>query len=372
MESKSVRAIIATAKRIEKKYKVPVSVIARTPTSPMPWISANNEATIFVVTSKIDPKGTFAKIHEDPQFKFSPIQQMYPVTELVSMVRQNPNAIRNNIGGTGFIPPFWFNREAYGTFAKEVKKEFETQFGEKLKKEIQKRFERLGMKNQKGLNGRIKTLKAEVASRKKLVGKPEQKQIFNALERMAKQIHAEKTDVIVVLDKSGRPLALPLKKVLLEAYGITPKVFFINPSLTKPPWDKHMQTIVQHQQQLAKEHPELAKSLPGKKVMIIDDKVARGETKANIEHYGNSTIGNVVEILKRFNPTSVSHAYVSAYHGIDISWRAQNMHNVRTDYDSYISIRAKLNKKKRQQINNMYKGLGIIAGNVAIKIKKRR
>ncbi len=361
MHSKSVEEIIEQAKKIEIKYNVRVSVIAEAPTSPMPWVSSGYGATIFIITPKDDQHNTLGKIRHDPEFSTAPIHEMWTAKELIALTKINPQIIRNNVGGTGFIPPFFFHQEVYGGFAKGFRKEFEAAFGPQLKKEIKERFQRLGLRTSRDINKRVAHLKAIHQSEKKLFGKAEQRQTFNWLRKTAERVAREEIETLIVLDRAARYLALPLKKVINEAHGKKIQVFFIDPGIYSDNISATEKNYRKLRVQLKTEHPYLVEAIRNGKIMIVDDLRCHGKT-----------LKMTRQLLRGFKPQKMLSTVVfPRYQGKDVSWRKQNIYEVETNFSKLVAKMKKLTPKERQRINNLRKGMGVIADKVIKKSMKR-
>ena len=357
-----VQAVIAQAKQIEQKYKVPVSVIAEVKTSPMPWTTTGFGATIFIIVPMGDNHTLLQKIRKDPDFVYSPVSEMWSAEELVKLTRANPRVIRNNIGGMGFIPPFFFHREVYGGFAKKFRQQYSTAFGAELETEVRARFERSGIKSRKELGRLVAWAKGAEQSEKKLFGKEEQRQTFKWLKSTAEQVVKEEINTIVVLDRSARYLALPLKKVIQRGYKKPVQVFFIDPGMYRDVLNSTETNMIKLRQQLQKEHPRLVKAIRGGRLLIVDDLI-----------YSGKTLEMTQELLKGFGPKRILQtALFPRYEWKDVSWREQKKYSTQTNFKRLIAERAQLTPEKRKEIHNMRKGIGILADNVVTKIRNKQ
>jgi len=291
-----VHAQIAAAKRLSEKYHVPVTVIAENRRALIPWINGGQGATIYAIVPEKDFNKTFEAIKEDPEFMYLDISGMQPVHEMVEVIRRNPKVISYNLGGQGFIPPFFFNKEVYGTYGVELRRALEENFGPLLREQIQARVANWRA-SRKELHGMAKKQNRQVLERHtKLAGPIETKELLRQIAWMAKTVKARKGEVLVAFDKSGRPVGAMLKRALREAYGINLPLFFISPKLvkansfllTRNAKDGRAKTKELHAQ-LEHDNPLLVKAIVGKKVILVDDQVWHGDsfsgTKALLRKY---------------------------------------------------------------------------------------
>jgi pyrimidine operon attenuation protein/uracil phosphoribosyltransferase len=364
MKAESIKNSVEVAKKIEKRYGVAVSVVAETPSSPMPWTTGPSGTTIYIISPRDDELTLLKKIRADPEIRLSTeiIQQVYPVNESVEATKKDKTLLRRGLGASGFIVPFLFQNEVYGTYSKEFKTEFRRNFGPELDKEIQERFARLGMKNAHEIGQRARELKALLASEKKVFGRFEQQELSKALIEMAQKAHEQEINLIIVLDRAGRYIGTPLKRTIREVYGKSIPVFFMDPTALIP--ERYVIEAMNREAAktlLSAQHKTLAQALPGSRVMIIDDKVYEGRTKMA-----------VLNFIKLFKPQHYTFTVQSMYRGKDFSWRQQQLYNIETDSKRLVTHRINVNPQQAKQIAGLRKGIKIVTNKVIHKLKTKR
>ncbi len=256
-------AYIKLAKQIEKEHNVKTCVIRKRENNPLPWITSTEGFAIYVIAPP-EQRHLVETIHREHQMSGAMIQHMYPVEEMLKIIRQNPARIRNELGGMGFLVPFFFNDEVHGKYSAEFTEKFKEEFGPQIDKEVNARLERLAA-SEKKIVEQYKAFMRRVKEReKRLLGPIEERDLTRQMSEMAEHIHKKKGKVLIVLDKSGRPLGLPLKRILREAYKRDVKVFFLDPKKARTEGMEKLTLASESVQKLAKEHPYLVKAVRNK------------------------------------------------------------------------------------------------------------
>ena len=357
-------AYIKTAKGIEKEFGVKTCVVKENEKSPMPWVTSGDGFAIYVIAEP-DKIELVKRIHKKYQMEGIIVDHMYPVEEMLKIIRQYPERIKNELGGMGFLVPFFFNHEVHGNYAAEFTEKFKEEFGPQIDKEINERVARLAKAHKMEVK-QYKAFMRRVNERKKrLLGPIEERDLTRQLAGMAEHIHKKKGKVLIVFDKSGRPLGLPLKKILLEAYKRKVQVFFLDPKKARLAEIEKLTLASESAQKLAKEHPYLVKAIKNKQVVLVDDQIWQGRALSAIS-----------ELIRPFKPRGINVAYLSAYPtSPQPSWRSHGLHHVSEPANTgreFVSKRAELTKYKRNRLNRMRAKLNRAAQNATIRIIKSR
>jgi pyrimidine operon attenuation protein/uracil phosphoribosyltransferase len=365
----SIKECIKKAKRLEEKFKVRVSVVAKNPRSPMPFVTYADGATIFVEVPEKNHKILMETIRRDEEFAFAGIKPIYPPQELADLVKKDPKVIEYNMGGLGFIPPFFFHTEVYGNYAPQIKRLLEKNFSALLKEQIEKRLTALGnyKKTIQNLNRKRKRQLVQRATQ--IIGPIEERELKTQLERIAEEVKREKGEVLIAFDKSGRPVGTMLKKILANAHGLHLQLFFIDPSLAKK-YDtelnkrdlKSKETQTQLIKQLAQERPHLIKAIKGKRVILVDDQAWQGHSFSGMN-----------ALLKKMGAKKVANHCLSVYPASpQPSWRIQGIHPVKKSEGHFISQRIQQTKQQRQKYLRLRQKMNTITKRVTAKIKARK
>jgi adenine/guanine phosphoribosyltransferase-like PRPP-binding protein len=364
MKSHPAGEIIRVAKEMESKYGVKTSVIAEDKKSLMTW-GPPLPITIFLITPMSDNHQLLKKARNEYETeavkKGCTIMETPPIEEWVQMIRKNPEVIKYNIGAIGLIPPFFFHTELYGGYAKPLVTRLREEFGPLIDKEVKECLQKR-MKIYGASLGQMKTsLKRVEETGTKVLGRLEQRELFNGLNRMANQIQTERIDLIIVVDRDARHLGEPLRRIVEQTQGRKLGVFYLSPE----PVSRHNLELsepeyAQARKLLEREKPKLVRAVRGKRVMIIDDLKSQGYT-----------FRNLCTLLSKFAPAQISHGYIREYHGLDLSWSAQEITNLRKREQSFISERERIGRGKARNLRGLRRNVGIIEQKVIARLKKR-
>jgi len=117
---------------------------------------------------------------------------------------------------------------------------------------------------------------------KTILPKPERQLLRGELENVIRVINEKGCETVIILDKAGRPLGVPIMKIMREAYGKTVKIYFVNPKKLKQIYvdaNYTKSSITQaHVNALEREYPGILKNIAGKNVAIIDEQQQYGHT----------------------------------------------------------------------------------------------
>ena len=360
MDPKKIENAIRIAKDIEKKYAIKTSVIVEEKTSLMPW-AGSTLPTIFLIIPLKEEHEKIPKVREEYAKESCDIRQTLPIEEWVSLIKANPQVIRNGMDAREFIPPFFFHHEVYGGYAKPLVQRLRQEFGPQLDKEIREMFARFETAYQSPLR-KIKTaLRRANESETKVLGRLEQREVFKGLKKMAEQIRTEGTEVIIAVDRSARPIGEPLRRIIAQTLGRKIPVYY----LSLGPISKWHGTLTEADylkaaELFAKEKPQIVKALKGKKVLIVDD--IKGEGK---------TFRNLTALLGRFGPAQISQSYIREYGGIDLSWSRQELTNLQTFSDSFLTRRKRIGRAKAHNLRGLRRNIGVIEQKVIARLKRR-
>ncbi len=357
-------AYVKTAKRIEKEFGVKACVIRKNEKSMIPWITSSEGFAIYIIAGQ-EKREIVEKIHQKYQMSGVMVQHMYPVEEMLKIIRANPARIRNELGGMGFLVPFFFNEEVYGKYSAEFTEKFKAEFGPQLNREINARLERLAQSEKRSVEQYNAFMRRVKEREKRLVGPIEERDLSRQMKEMAEHINKKKGKVLIVLDKSGRPLGIPLKKILREAYKRDVKVFFLDPKKARVAGIEKLTLASESAKTLAKEHPYLVKAVRNKQVMLVDDQIWQGKA-----------LTSVAELLKPFKPKGIDATYLSAYPTEpQPSWRSHQMHHIREPENAgreFVSKQAELSAYERTRLNKMRARLNRAAENAVKRIAKNK
>jgi len=124
----------------------------------------------------------------------------------------------------------------------------------------------------------------------------EQKEVDRLVVEMsevAKSFAKVNPQTLVVLDSAARPLALPMKKILKDAFGQKVRVVFISPSYLKTIHEVYIKGGLRYSPELwglvkvnlRREFPEFIKAVQGKRVVILDEQKKSGKTFEAMESF---------------------------------------------------------------------------------------
>jgi hypothetical protein len=133
----------------------------------------------------------------------------------------------------------------------------------------------------------------------------EQEEVGRLIEEMsvvAKKFSRINPHTLVVLDSAARPLALPMKKILKDAFGQRVNVVFISPTFAKTFHEIYVKGGFRYSPEmwegartnLLQELPGFIEAINGKRVAILDEQKKSGATleamKSFVEHFGATRI----------------------------------------------------------------------------------
>ncbi|MFA4907094.1 MAG: phosphoribosyltransferase [archaeon] len=293
---------IALAKKIEQDYGVKTSVIEASEKNPIPWITNDTRITIFVIEPRGRRESLVGKITRGIEkrqgISIFPVQSIHPVEEMVELAKSDPEILKRGVSGTGFIVPFIFNREIHGNYAEKFRREFKRNFGKELTKQVLEKVKKTKMAEAEDARiakiDKIKEIRLKERATK-LVGRMERRELIKDMEKISSVAFRENPDIIVAMDRSGRPVGLMLQKIMREAHGKNVPLFFFNyKDLAGKEADK--------MRKMRERNPRLARSIGGKRVFVVDD---QARTK-------KQSLGTI-EFLKRFKPKKISFECLSDY-----------------------------------------------------------
>lgn len=278
-EGNAAASAIALAKRIEREYGVETSVVVENPRAKLQWASPVPQ--IYVIEPEADALKKFrqiSKLLEGPENWFAEIRPAVPVAELEKIVERNPGMLRQYVGPIGILNPFLFQTEVHGNYASRVRDSVGKKFRNEIRAIVKDARKRLHESNAE-MARQNRLLKQRA---KKFIGPIENKQLIANLRAAAEKIARQDPDLLVALDLPGRPAGLMLKRVLLQSFGKSPQLFFIDPELAKNfgARDSASAAVLERFKQ---DCPALAARLKGAKVAVIDDQVAKGITSSGVE-----------------------------------------------------------------------------------------
>ncbi len=334
---------------LKERFGIESSVILKRPDRKgvLPWVTGQEGVTLYAII----PKKESEKIKEVQRYlqtKFITAGIMHPVNEMMDLIRERGTITKQDLGGMGFIVPFLYHEEILGKYSREFRKQIQTNFGTQLSRAISERKKSLrdsGREIRKMVHERNKAI---IERQGKIIGPLERKEIEEALKEMAKNIHQQNGQVLIVFDKSGRPLALPLKRILRKVYGQEVKIFFINPSKAKSVQDQEKLL-----RKLRKENPGVIEAVSGKNVVLVDDQIWQGKS-----------FSTIAELLRKLSAKNISAEYMSQYPTRpNPSWRIHKIHAVTepTGRRIFVGKRRKLNAKKALELQRVRKRMDFIA-----------
>ncbi|MBT4192554.1 MAG: hypothetical protein HOE11_04555 [Candidatus Diapherotrites archaeon] len=135
-------------------------------------------------------------------------------------------------------------------------------------------------------------------------------QLVEEMDRVAKKFSKLKPHTLVVLDNAARPLALPMKKILKDAFGQRVEVLFISPTFIKTFHEIYIKGGFRYspemwggvRENLLRELPGFMDAVNGKRVAILDEQKKSGATleamESIVRHFGASAV--TAEALSNF------------------------------------------------------------------------
>ncbi|MFA6065100.1 MAG: hypothetical protein WC746_04630 [archaeon] len=357
---------IAVAKAIEKHYHIPVSVIKQRMTSPIPIATTGSGFTIYLVAPETkDHELLLGARRAYPGFG---IMQTLPVEDFVQLGRTNRKIIRNTMGANGLIAPFFFHEEVYGKYGKEFRRAVQSEFREELHTSLKQWMERMGIKSLKDYKQKINALRWVNETEKKVVGPREQKYLQKELARVASEIGAKDPELLIFFDRAARYLADPLQRILREVHHKKLPIFFVDPDLVRNAeieitFGATQKTDYAKLRRIfEKEFPELVKSLPGKRVMLVDDQVYAGNSK-----------NGMMRLLGHYSPKVLDSTHLSLVsQAPEPSWRKQGLYAIESKMQSFKVRRKKVSPKVRRQISGLKSNLNRVAGRVIANARRLR
>jgi adenine/guanine phosphoribosyltransferase-like PRPP-binding protein len=227
---------------------------------------------------------------------------------------------------------------------------------------------------------RATTNKQETKKTPPLLGAAEQKRLQKELVPLAKQVHESGAEILVGMDRSGRPITIMLAQILKQAYGKIIPVFFLRPNETRglqamsrelyedlP--SQRMQELEHFfnlwvkdlREKLERKHPTLIKSIKGKRVALIDDQV-----------HTNATAWGMQLVLEKYGARGVQCHSLSKYpQKKPYSWSAQKFFLV-SNGTGFVLRRTKRTGKELQRELAFRRKLDIVATRTAQRIKSRK
>jgi len=356
---------LATAKKIERSYGLPVSLIKQSPTMPLPMATTGDGFTVFVVIPESSYPAALLKIREE--FPHLHISRTPPVNEFVEMTRKNRQIIRNNIGANGLISPFFFHEEIYGNYAKGFRKAIRVEFSKELDEGIINWLKLKGINSEKEFRQSIQKLKRSREAERKLVGPKEQKYLQQELARIATQASAKDAQILIFFDRAARYLAKPLQKILQEAHHKAPLIFFVDPDLVRTAelflanGAKPEKNYDELRKIFEKEFPSLVKSIRGKRVMLVDDQTHTTYSKKGM-----------LKIIRYYKPKLlVATALSTTSEAPQPSWRSRGLYAIESRANSFRAKRKRVDPLVRRQISGLQSNLNRVADRVVANARKR-
>lgn len=350
---------LKAAKKIEAKLKVPVCIIKKNPTSVFPMSTTGDGYMLFVIAKEERDSSTLKKARDIA--KYLGVQQTLPVSDFVEMAKRDRRVIRNSMGGMGLISPFFFHEEVYGNYAKSFKKAVKKEFQKELNEGLKDWLAKFGIHSEKEYKARISLLKRMREIDKKVVGPREQKYLQKELARMSEEIRAKNPQIIIFFERASRYLAEPLKKIMSQTTpNRKPKVFFVDPTIVRNAENEFTfgtGTKVNYsevKQLFEKEFPLLARSIAGRRVMLVDDQSCSENSKKGMER-----------LISQYNPKTLNYTHLSTLDTApEPSWRRQEIYSVESKGQSFKMRRAKIDAAMRRRIRGLKSNLNRVADRV--------
>ncbi|MCX6803197.1 MAG: phosphoribosyltransferase [Candidatus Diapherotrites archaeon] len=349
------------ASELTSKYGYPVSVIHRNKKSIVPFLTAAEDMTVYIVAPRDKSEELIKTLGKDyPQFSREfELQITHPANEFIKLIKERPAMLREGLGGMGFITPFMFHTEIIGNYSRGFVAALKENFDPELNRQIYERIKRLAESRLETMRSMRYEIRKANEKEEKLVGKLEQKDLARQMQKMSEEIHANGSEVLIILDKSARPLGLPIKNILREAFKREVQIFFVNPEFAK----RFKGDPARLKKLLDREHPQIGKAIAGKRVSIVDDQVYEGKS-----------ISQMKKLLMAYKPQNI-HATVLSQWGAELSpsWRKQRKHHVE-EYGKkkFVLERAELTPEDAKRLANMRKGLGFVAARVVKNIRRTK
>lgn len=355
MDLKKRHEYLNFAREIERKYRVRVSVIEKKQSTQklMPWITTPDNCAIYVIAPQTKLKNILDRIRneEEKQTLFFEIHGIWPVSEMIKLVQKDKTFLRKWLGGIGPLVPFLFNREIHGNFSKELEIALKKRFGRELDEAIKDRMEAMR---------KTKQIEKNIDERyEKLLGANEEKELITALEIMAKEIVAKKGNVLIAVDRSGRPLGIILRRILRDIYGKNLPLFFVDPTNIKS--GKRLSKA--NFELFERQFPQLAKALKkGAKPAVVDDKIFSG-----------SSVYAMDRLLRHFGAKKPIINILAGLLGSSPSWRYFNVLGIETAEKSFKTRRQKMkinDIKKMQKFRRKLRKITDIVSKHLRKVRK--
>ena len=368
-KGKTIQRYVAEAKRIEKEHGVRTSVVVVSNKSKLPMTTTGDGVMIALVEPMANDAALTLKVRDDmlkhglrmADRGYCFVTPAPPIREAVDLIKSQPEAMRWGLASHGFLAPV-FHKEVYGDYYKELDATFKRTFGLTYRTAIAARIARYNRKI-KGIRSR--TTKQRIAEKEletKLLGKREQRMIIKRLEQITTELVTQNPDILIVLDRSGRPVGRALNH-LLKKLGKKTQVFFLDPHIMKTAMDRNgtAKKEASAKKVFAKEFPGLIKALPNASVAIIDDQI----------HEGLSF--NAVEaLLKKYSPRVVYRHYLNQVTSLanEVSWRKHRVHEIELGENTFRSRRKKLSPEEKRKVVGLRKGWNVITAHVARRLGK--
>lgn len=298
MAMKSRKEFIQKAKDIEKEFGFPVTLITEKAGTGLtfPLIQASDQYVVYIIAPEEKTEKLIRKIQERAFSLGVSVQTVPPVKDLIRMAHEKPEVWSFWLKPMGILVPFLFHKEVYGTYARELRKEFNQTFRSQILSAVKRRREHMNAV-QKKWQEMMKT------------------RIDENLLRMAETVMENNCTLLMAFDRSGRPFGLALRKTIKEAFGKTLPLVFIDPTLIRYLEHPRERDFKKFEQQYAKLIPHLK----GARIAFVDDGIGEGRTT-----------GRMHDLIERYHPAAITE--VIAGH---------KMTSGRKDYDAYIGVREK-------------------------------
>ena len=200
----------------------------------------------------------------------------------------------------------------------------------------------------------------------------ERARLRKELEEVAFSFAKENPEVLVVLDRSARPLGGPMREILKEAFGIKTKIFFIHPREIALRYYSQVLPSNGNWKQLIHlinlEHPAFVKGVAGKRVVILDDQYNT--------HWNMHAVEDLVQAL---GAKKVYGRALSRFDPFDkdvYSWRRNNLHSVEKPQAAgrlFVSKRKELTELEKQELAKLKKRMNErVVPRVIMSIKNKR
>jgi adenine/guanine phosphoribosyltransferase-like PRPP-binding protein len=355
-ESDRTALYIAKAKEMEGKYGIKICVIRKRKASQpsIPWMTPEDGLCMFVIEPQSNNGVLGRKIYQELDSLYINVQLTCPVSEWVKMVRADPTRIRNGLGGLGFIVPFFFNDEVYGNYAREFQRTFKTEFGAQLKQAIITRASAFRESRKRLVEEHLSMVRKTEERATHIIGPIEEAELTDALVEMAEDAHKNRATIILAFDRSGRPLGVMLRHILKDAYGKSPELFFVDPTVVRQGLTPMLK------KKFERECPRLVKKLPGASVVVVDDQVWQGHS-----------LSCMSELLEQYHPKKLTVRVLSHFPSEPPpSWRGKPGVGIRDIKGSFIGRGVRDNERKK--VVELRRKMSALSSKTARIIRSRR